>query len=91
MRLWLCSVPSRCSFGRRRLNMFTPLREAGISYLLNESAVSAVLASSIGHRCGLYAFPTGGLTKESSGGSPLCGTRPLACVNCSPAAAALWR
>jgi hypothetical protein len=72
-------------------HMCTPLGEVGISYLPNESTVSTALASSIGHQCGLYAFPTVGLTKESSGGSPLCGTRPLACVNCSPAAAALWR
>ncbi|MBA2433005.1 MAG: hypothetical protein H0V56_12970 [Chthoniobacterales bacterium] len=48
-------------------HMFTPLGEAGISYLPNESTVSAALASAVGDRHGLYMFPTGGLTKESSG------------------------
>ena len=48
-------------------HMFTPLGEAGISYLPNESTVSPALASSIGDRKGLYMFPTGGLTKDSSG------------------------
>ncbi|HEV3410182.1 MAG TPA: hypothetical protein VG095_07800, partial [Chthoniobacterales bacterium] len=48
-------------------HMFTPLGEAGIGYLPNESTVSTALASSIGHQRGLYIFPTGGLTKESSG------------------------
>jgi hypothetical protein len=47
-------------------HMFTPLGEAGISYLPNEGPVSAALASAIGDRHGLYMFPTGGLTKESS-------------------------
>lgn len=48
-------------------HMFTPLGEAGISYLPNESTVSAALASAVGNQRGLYAFPTGGLTKQSSG------------------------
>jgi hypothetical protein len=37
-------------------HMFTPLGKAGISYLPNESTVSAALTSSIGDRHGLYAF-----------------------------------
>ena len=47
-------------------HMFTPLGEAGISYLPNEGTVSPALASSIGDRRGHYMFPTGGVTKESS-------------------------
>lgn len=48
-------------------HMFTPLGEAGLSYLPSEEAVSTALGSGIGDRAGLYAFPSGGLTKESSG------------------------
>lgn len=47
-------------------HMFTPLGEAGVDYLPKESAVSAALTSSIGARPGMYMFPTGGLTKEST-------------------------
>ncbi|HSH39897.1 MAG TPA: hypothetical protein VK993_14070 [Chthoniobacterales bacterium] len=42
--------------------MFTPLEEAGISPLPNESTVSPPLASSIADQRNLYAFPTAGLT-----------------------------
>jgi hypothetical protein len=48
-------------------HMFTPLGEAGVSYLPNEATVSAALASGIGDRGGFYVYPTGGLTKDSSG------------------------
>jgi hypothetical protein len=47
-------------------HMFTPLGEAGLSYLPKEAAVSEALTSSIGAEPGMYMFPTGGLTKESS-------------------------
>jgi len=48
-------------------HMFTPLGMAGIDYLPKEDAVSDALTSSIGTVPGMYMFPTGGLTKESSG------------------------
>ena len=48
-------------------HMFTPLGMAGIDYLPKEDAVSDALASSIGTVPGMYMFPTGGLTKQSSG------------------------
>jgi hypothetical protein len=47
-------------------HMFTPLGEAGIGYLPNENVVSPALASAIGEQGGLYMYPTGGLTKDSS-------------------------
>ena len=47
-------------------HMFTPLGEAGLGYLPKEDAVSDALTSSIGAQPGMYMFPTGGLTKESS-------------------------
>src|SRR3712207_1682321 len=47
-------------------HMFTPLGMAGIDYLPNEDPVSQALASSIGTAHGMYMFPTGGLTKQSS-------------------------
>ena len=47
-------------------HMFTPLGEAGLEYLPKEDAVSAVLTSSIGAAPGMYLFPSGGLTKEST-------------------------
>lgn len=47
-------------------HMFTPLGMAGIDYLPNEAPVSDALASSIGPAPGMYMFPTGGLTKQSS-------------------------
>jgi hypothetical protein len=47
-------------------HMFTPLGDAGLSYLPKEDNVSAALSSSIGAEPGMYMFPTGGLTKESS-------------------------
>ena len=47
-------------------HMFTPLGMAGIDYLPNEAPVSDALASSIGTARGMYMFPTGGLTKQSS-------------------------
>ena len=47
-------------------HMFTPLGEAGLDYLPKEDAVSTALTSSIGAKPGMYMFPTGGLTKESS-------------------------
>ena len=40
---------------------------AGLNYLPNEDPVSDALTSSIGTEAGMYMFPTGGLTKESSG------------------------
>src|ERR1700712_3162340 len=47
------------------VHMFTPLGDAGISYLPKEAAVSDALSSSIGAAPGMYIFPTGGLTRES--------------------------
>ncbi|HSH37419.1 MAG TPA: hypothetical protein VK993_01425 [Chthoniobacterales bacterium] len=44
--------------------MFTPLEEAGISPLANESTVSPALASSIGDQRDLYPFPTAGTLYE---------------------------
>ena len=46
---------------------FTPLGTMGMGYLPKEDSVSSALASAIGKERGLYMFPTGGLTKESSG------------------------
>ena len=56
-------------------HMCTPLGEAGISCLPNESTVLAALASALGDQRGLSAFPTGALTKESSGGCPMALTQ----------------
>lgn len=47
-------------------HMFTPLGEAGLNYLPKEDNVSAALTSSLGKEPGMYMFPTGGLTNESS-------------------------
>lgn len=47
-------------------HMFTPLGEAGIGYLPDPDAVSSSLQSAIGGRAGMYMFPTGGLTADSS-------------------------
>ena len=47
-------------------HMFTPLGEAGLSYMPSEGPVSDALHSSIGAQPGMYMFPTGGLTKDSS-------------------------
>ena len=47
-------------------HMFTPLGTAGMDYLPKEDAVSDALASSVGTARGMYMFPTGGLTKQSS-------------------------
>ncbi len=46
--------------------MFTPLGMAGIDYLPKEDAISDALTSAIGTVPGMYMFPTGGLTKQSS-------------------------
>ncbi len=45
---------------------FTPLGEAGLNYMPNTDAVSSSLDSSIGAKAGMYMFPTGGLTADSS-------------------------
>src|SRR3712207_4138273 len=47
-------------------HMFTPLGEAGMGYLPSADAVSSSLASAIGDKAGMYMFPTGGVTKEST-------------------------
>lgn len=47
-------------------HMFTPLGEAGIDYLPKVEAVSSSLQSAIGGKAGMYMFPTGGLTVDSS-------------------------
>jgi hypothetical protein len=47
-------------------HMFTPLGEAGLRYMPKEGPVSDALDSSIGDAPGMYMFPTGGLTKEST-------------------------
>jgi hypothetical protein len=47
-------------------HMFTPLGEAGISYLPKPEAVSSSLHSAIGDKAGMYMFPTGGVTDDSS-------------------------
>jgi hypothetical protein len=47
-------------------HMFTPLGEAGLSYMPAPDAVSSSLQSAIGGKAGMYIFPTGGLTAESS-------------------------
>jgi hypothetical protein len=46
--------------------MFTPLGEAGIRYMPKPDAVSSALQSAIGDKSGMYVFPTGGLTDQSS-------------------------
>ncbi|MGI8821659.1 MAG: hypothetical protein ACR2ID_12435 [Chthoniobacterales bacterium] len=45
---------------------FTPLGEAGLDYLPRTESVSSTLQSSIGAKAGMYLFPTGGLTTDSS-------------------------
>jgi len=47
-------------------HMFTPLGEAGMNYMPKPEAVSSALDSAIGAKPGMYMFPTGGLTVESS-------------------------
>ena len=47
-------------------HMFTPLGEAGIRYLPKPEAVSSSLQSAIGDKAGMYMFPTGGVTDDSS-------------------------
>lgn len=47
-------------------HMFTPLGEAGLSYLPSPDVVSSSMQSAIGAKAGIYIFPTGGLTAESS-------------------------
>ena len=47
-------------------HMFTPLGEAGLAYLPNSDAVSSSLKSAIGAKTGMYVFPTGGVTADSS-------------------------
>lgn len=47
-------------------HMFTPLGEAGLRYMPQPDAVSSALQSAIGDKAGMYMFPTGGLTDESS-------------------------
>jgi len=48
------------------LHMFTPLGEAGIAPMPGVDAVSTSLMSSIGDKPGMYMFPTGGWTLDSS-------------------------
>ncbi|HEY0370236.1 MAG TPA: hypothetical protein VGC85_11610 [Chthoniobacterales bacterium] len=47
-------------------HMFTPLGEAGLNYLPAPEAVSSSLQSAIVGHAGMYIFPTGGLTADSS-------------------------
>ena len=47
-------------------HMFTPLGEAGIRYLPKPEVVSSSLQSAIGDKAGMYMFPTGGVTDDSS-------------------------
>jgi len=47
-------------------HMFTPLGEAGIRFLPKPDIVSASLQSAIGDQAGMYMFPTGGATDDSS-------------------------
>lgn len=47
-------------------HMFTPLGEAGLDYMPKTDTVGSALEAAIGGRSGMYMFPTGGLTKESS-------------------------
>lgn len=47
-------------------HMFTPLGQAGVTPLPGPDAVSGSLTSSIGDKPGMYMFPTGGLTAEST-------------------------
>ena len=45
---------------------FTPLGTMGMGYLPKEDTISSALESAIGKERGLYMFPTGGLTKQST-------------------------
>lgn len=47
-------------------HMFTPLGEAGIRYLPKPETLLPSLHSAIGSKRGMFMFPTGGLTDESS-------------------------
>lgn len=47
-------------------HMFTPLGEAGIRYLPKPDTVSSSLESAIGDKAGMFMFPTGGVTDNSS-------------------------
>jgi hypothetical protein len=47
-------------------HMFTPLGEAGLGYLPAGDTVTSSLKSGIGTKAGMYIFPTGGLTADSS-------------------------
>ena len=47
-------------------HMFTPLGQAGTSPMPGADAVSSALESSLPNRRGMYMFPTGGLTPEST-------------------------
>lgn len=47
-------------------HMVTPLGEAGIRYLPKPETVSSSLQSAIGDQAGMYMFPTGGVTDDSS-------------------------
>lgn len=47
-------------------HMFTPLGEAGLRYMPKPDTVSSALQSAIGDKAGMYMFPTGGLTDDSS-------------------------
>jgi hypothetical protein len=47
-------------------HMCTPLGEAGMDYMPKPDAVSSSLQSAIGGKAGMYMFPTGGLTADSS-------------------------
>ena len=45
---------------------FTPLGEAGLGYLPNSETATSSLKSAIGAKAGMYIFPTGGATADSS-------------------------
>lgn len=47
-------------------HMFTPLGEAGLDFLPAPQALSSAMQSAIGIKAGMYVFPTGGLTADSS-------------------------
>lgn len=47
-------------------HMFTPLGEAGLTFMPRPDAVSSALQSAIGDQTGMYIYPTGGLTAKSS-------------------------
>lgn len=47
-------------------HMLTPLGEAGMDYMPSVETVSSSLQSAIGTKTGMYIFPTGGLTANSS-------------------------